>query len=482
MEIEKERKMNRSRIRFLSFLGVATMAGELTIASQIPVKSDPPSGRATLRTANEFGVSRTVFTDGAFFDRSIPFFKPIGTNGRACVTCHVAQDGWTITPESVQVRFLLTGGRDPIFSAFDGTNSPTADQSSFIARYMASSMLLNKGLIRIGIGIPANAEFTLEAVEDPYGYASAIELSLFRRPIPTANLRFLTGVMWDGRESTPLTGTLPVGIAALSDAANQFNLLTDLAHQANDATRGHARSNRDLTPDEAQAIVNFELSIVAVQEADFKVGPLDILGGAGGADDLVEQDFYVSINDVLGADHFGKAFNPASMTVYEGWAQNRAPKRAQIARGEALFNSKPINITGVAGLNDDLQMPVIHGTCTTCHDSPNVGNHSVALPINIGLTDASRRTPDLPLYTLRNLQTGATTQTTDPGRALVTGKWKDIGKFKGAILRNLAGRAPYFHNGLAADLNEAVEFYDTRFSIGFTPREKDDLVAFLKTL
>ncbi|MCW3097524.1 MAG: di-heme enzyme family [Chthonomonadaceae bacterium] len=46
-----------------------------------------------------------MFTNGAFFDRSNPFFKSLGTNGRACVTWHVAQDGWTIAPESVQVRF-----------------------------------------------------------------------------------------------------------------------------------------------------------------------------------------------------------------------------------------------------------------------------------------------------------------------------------------------------------------------------------------
>ena len=474
--------MKRSRIRLLSCLGVATMAGELIFASQLPVKSDPPSGPASLITVNEFGLSKTVLTDGAVFDLRNPFFKSIGTNGRACITCHVPQEGWTITPFNVQVRFLLTGGRDPIFSAFDGTNSPHADQSSLRARYAASTMLLNRGLIRVGIGIPTHAEFTLANVDDPYGYASAAELSLFRRPIPTANLQFLTGVMWDGRESTPLTGTLPVGIAKASDAVNQSNLLADLAHQANDATRGHAQSSRDLTPAEAQAIVNFELSIMAAQKTDFKVGALDILDAQGGADYLADQLFYVSINDVLGADHFGNAFDPASMTMYDAWTNSHNAKRAQIARGQTLFNSKPINLTNVAGLNDDLNAPVIHGTCTTCHDSPNVGNHSVSLPINIGLTDASRRTPDMPLYTLRNNITGETMQTTDPGRALITGKWKDIGKFKGAILRNLASRTPYFHNGLASDLNEAVAFYDTRFNIGFTSHEKEDLVAFLKTL
>ena len=101
-------------------------------------------------------------------------------------------------------------------------------------------------------------------------------------------------------------------------------------------------------------------------------------------------------------------------------------------------------------------------------------------PLNIGIADASRRTPDMPLYTLQNLATGETVQTTDPGRALVTGKWKDIGKFKGPILRGLAARAPYFHNGSAATLTDVVTFYNTRFSIGLIPSEVSDLVAFLR--
>jgi cytochrome c peroxidase len=128
-------------------------------------------------------------------------------------------------------------------------------------------------------------------------------------------------------------------------------------------------------------------------------------------------------------------------------------------------------------------VPVLQGTCTTCHDTPSAGNHSIPAPLDIGLTDASRRTPDLPLYTLRNKANPAlVVQTTDPGRALVTGKWNDIGRFKGPILHALAARAPYFHNGSAADLDAVVDFYDTRFGIGLTDEEKADLIAFLRTL
>ncbi len=88
----------------------------------------------------------------------------------------------------------------------------------------------------------------------------------------------------------------------------------------------------------------------------------------------------------------------------------------------------------------------------------------------------------MPLYTFRNIKTGEEVQTTDPGRALISGKWKHIGRFKGPILRGLASRAPYFHNGSAKDLKAVVDFYQERFNIVFTQREKDDLVAFLRAL
>ena len=65
---------------------------------------------------------------------------------------------------------------------------------------------------------------------------------------------------------------------------------------------------------------------------------------------------------------------------------------------------------------------------------------------------------------------------------MISGRCADIGKFKGPILHGLAARAPFFHNGMAATLEEAVEFYNARFNATFTAQEKADLVAFLKAL
>ena len=144
-------------------------------------------------------------------------------------------------------------------------------------------------------------------------------------------------------------------------------------------------------------------------------------------------------------------------------------------------------ISGVGGLNGETfsngaTVPdSIVATCTVCHDTPNAGNHSIKAPLDIGLTDPAVA-PYLPVYTLRNIATGEAVETTDPGRALVTGRWNDVGRFKGPVLRALAARAPYFHNGAAATLEAAVDFYERRFQLALTPRERADLLAFLRAL
>lgn len=428
--------------------------------------------------ANPTGAVQTISTAGRIDFRN-PFFQDLGSNGRTCFTCHRPENAWTITPSSVRERFEASHGLDPIFRPNDGANSPFADVSTVEARRSAYSMLLGKGLIRVGLPIPANAEFSLIAVDDPYGFASSRELSLFRRPPPTTNLTFLSTVMWDGRETFP-----------------GKSIHFDLADQSNGATTGHAQATAALTSAQEEEIVAFETSLFTAQVYDVAAGDLRAAGAKGGPRILSKQEFYLGINDPLGLNPTGEPFTPVVFTNFAAWANlksshghgnddeedddGRTAARQAVARGEELFNSRRINITGVKGLNDDLKVASIPGTCGTCHDAPNVGDHSMPAPLDIGLTDASRRTPDLPLYTLRNNATGETVQTSDPGRALVTGKWIHIGRFKGPVLRGLAARAPYFHNGSAATLADAVRFYNERFSIGLTDAEVSDLAAFLR--
>jgi cytochrome c peroxidase len=436
-----------------------------------------------LITANPSGWQQTSTPTGSI-DTSNPFFQSFGPNGRSCNSCHRQAQGWSISPDELRQRFNRTDGNDPVFSLVDGAVSPVADVSSVYARRLAYSMLLSRGLIRVGMPIPANAEFRLSRVDDPYGHASARDLSLFRRPLPATNLIWLTSVMWDGRETTaPFKPPMDAGI-------NHEDIVESLASQARDAILGHEQASAAPGDAVINQIVDFELHLFTAQLIDRNAGRLNNGSGMGGANILAQQRFWIGINDTLGNDPTGDAFDEKAMRLFDEWNDPGAPyshdsgerARASIARGEQLFNTMPIAISGVGGLNDVTGLPVIHGSCSSCHNSPNIGNHSMALPINIGIADASRRTPDMPLYTLTNYATGKSVQTTDPGLALRTGKWADIGKFKGPILRGLAARAPYFHNGSAASLGDVVDFYDTRFNIHMSGQQKRDLVAFLSAL
>ena len=447
-----------------------------------------------LLAPNPSGMAATFNTAGRI-DQSNPFFQSLGSNGRSCASCHQAGEGWTITPRGVRERFRESHGTDPIFRLNDGANSPLADVSSRAARARAYNMLLDKALIRVGLPIPDTAEFELLAVDDPYGFASARELSLFRRPLPTTNLRFINTVMWDGRE-TFRSDTSSDCIFGTTTCFAPLHF--DLTDQSNSATVGHAQATVPLSAAQREAIVGFQMGLFTAQVRDRDAGRLNVHGASGGPAALAVQESHFGINDTLVGDYRSHAsFTPNVMTLFGAWSsyipdarrsddegrdRDVAVARRAVARGEALFNGKPIQIRGVKGINDDLGLAVLPGTCTTCHNTPNAGNHSVPMPLDIGIADASRRTPDLPLYTLRHKQTGATLQTSDPGRALVTGKWRDVGRFKGPTLRALASRAPYFHNGSAANLREVVNFYNERFGVGFTEQEMQDLVSFLQAL
>ena len=165
-------------------LVLSVVGGTLAAPS---VRGQVPGGPegSIFTVKNDSGVARTINVAGfPVVATDNPFFLDLGVNGRRCVTCHQPENNMTVTPAGLQERFETTRGEDPIFRTNDGSNSPRADVSTVAARRAAYSMLLTKGLIRVGLPIPANAEFDLIAVNDPYGFASSQELSLFRRPLP----------------------------------------------------------------------------------------------------------------------------------------------------------------------------------------------------------------------------------------------------------------------------------------------------------
>ena len=443
--------MNRHQV-LLAVAGLLVSA--FTACGGTGSQSSTPTPPATPSTFKETSPdpSGTVETfSQTQVDNTSPFFTQLGTNNRTCNSCHVASDGWSITPVNLQQRFQSTQGTDPVFRVVDGANCPSADVSTPSAATAAYSQLLNFGLIRMTLPVPANAEFSIIAISDPYQCAetTATNPSLYRRPLPSTNLKFLNGIMWDGREP-------------------------DLKTQALDATMVHAQSTAPPTDTQLQQIVTLESSLFTAQSADTQAGDLTAQGANGGPVFLSTQPFSPGINT-------GAAFTPNVFTLYTNWASasgSNAAAQQSVARGEVLFNTLPMLISVVPGFNDVQGQPVIVGTCTTCHNTPNVGGDSLPDMMNIGTTSP---TANLPSYTV-HCNDGSQLVTTDPGRAMVTGKCADLGKFKIPGLRGLAASAPYFHNGSSPTLLDVVNFYDQRFNMLLTDDQKADLVAFMNTL
>ncbi len=100
--------------------------------------------------------------------------------------------------------------------------------------------------------------------------------------------------------------------------------------------------------------------------------------------------------------------------------------------------------------------------CVACHNGPAVGGTS---------------------YQKMGVVAPYKTTNKAEGRFAVTGKDSDRFKFKVPTLRNIELTYPYFHDGEAATLTEAVDVMG-RLQLGktFTDDEKAKIVAFLKSL
>lgn len=439
------------------------------------------------------GVLRTISSSGNI-ELNNPFFASLGTNGRSCGTCHQPGDAMGLAAAHVQQRFDQSQGLEPLFRTNDGSNCDhNINVSTLDGRRAAYSLLRTRGLIRVTVGVPSVRDFEVISVVNPYGCSDTGVISMYRRPLPGANLRFLSAVMWDGRESSAQAGTTPI-----NGTNYPQSLLDDLAHQAVDATLGHAQGAAPgPTVAQQQAIVALEMGLTSAQAEDHGAGNLSARGATGGPSPLTQQNFFIGINDPVGLDPTNPVpfhFQTKVFDLFDSWRDVSNPHQQAIYRGQVLFNTRTFTITGVGGLNgstfsNGVTAPdTVVSTCGICHDAPNAGDHSVSAPLNIGVADVPGGNNPLDTSYLPSIticQKPALThcvQTTDPGRALITGNFSDVGRFKGPVLRGLAARAPYFHNGSAQTLMDVVTFYDMRFHIGLTAQEKADLAAFLSSL
>ncbi len=444
------------------------------------------------------GTLTTYQPGGATTTSGGGFFTSLGTNGRNCFTCHQPQAGWGMNPSTAMSIFKATHGKDPLFALVDGANCPDAglkaEKEGDDAREGVYSQILTKANIRIFLPIPTGAQYQVNIIRDPtgcennatYGLPTGV-ISMYRRVLNATNLSmnsqfdptFTTvvpqgSIMWDGREPS-------------------------LQSQFNDATLGHAQAAAAPSADSISQGVAFETSIFTAQSSDGKAGSLTANGATGGP---------VVLSTDVG---FVPDFGAEGMNMYDAWSGSTNKAQASINRGQNIFNTTTFTVQGVGGFNDVVGNPALGTTCATCHSNQNVGSDVIPGGRHLGIGDNASAdqsgnqttattlppskdqplfsflcTPgSIPFFSNPVVVNGVTYddyRTSDPGMGLITGQCKDLGQFKVPRLRGLAARAPYFHGGNAATLKDVVTFYNTRFNMGLTAQQQQDLINFLGTL
>jgi hypothetical protein len=474
---------------------------------------------AYVEYANPWGRLGIINESGAIDTAGHPFFSAIGTNGRACVSCHQPNDGMSLALTSIVQRWTDTKGTDPIFAAIDGTNCPNLPA----ADPAAHSLLLERGLFRVPIpwpprdaeGQPITPEFTLEVVRDPtrcntdpvYGVAGERhEVSVYRRPRPAANLRYVTSARFG---ITPFIGKTGMLAAVDPDTGRpvNMNMMADareatLKTQAQSAAHDHLEIAKALSPQQLDRIRDFELQLYAAQAYSNGAGALNEPDGPSG---LGPQAMARGNDGVLGNNttRFVIPMENKWAALPEGAdaaARERNVFRESVQRGHDVFFFRTFWISDAMHINTVGLGNPLKRTCSTCHGMHMTGMDTANGWMDLGTTNHpwalepaespwAKKLPELPLFKITcrpdlppHPFLGRTIYTQDPGRALISGKCEDVGAIVIQQFRGLAARAPYFSNGSAASLREVVDFYDRRFNIRFTEQEKADLVNFLSVL
>jgi cytochrome c peroxidase len=497
----------RGLIALLFSIQVAVCAGA---DSSPPSRPDawwtPNSNRvfpARATYTDPSGIVTVISTAGEIDTSGHAFFTAIGRNGRACVTCHQPLDGMSVSVPTIQARWQATQGKDPLFAAFDGSNCPTLPQDEASSH----SLLLQRGLFRIARpwpprspdGAPIEPQFTIEVVHDPsgcnldprYGLKSPHPMvSVFRRPRPVANLKYVTafGFVFEPKNGLPLPIDLRTGLRYSGNLLADQRVRT-LEEQALDALDNHLEMQGKPTDEQMRQIVSFESALFVAQSADQRGGDLTDAGAKGGPDELAAAKPGV----------LKSAQNP-QWVEFGSWAvaanaatpaDPQAAFRASVARGAALFRDRTFLISNSAGLNSMNFGNPTRDSCNFCHNMTRTGMDVAPGQVDLGTTNEpfADPAPDLPLFKLTCAERfppqpflGRVVYTHDPGFALTTGKCADIGRITIQQMRGLAARAPYFSNGSARSLREVIDYYDRRYNIGYSEQDKQDLTNLMSVL
>lgn len=486
-------------------LGAATIAFAAAVAFAQDEKDpwwDPNEGRvfpAQLDYRNANGTLRLLLDNGPMETKGHPFFTAIGPNGRACVTCHQPADAMSLSAASAARQWQRNGAKDPLFAASDGSNCPSLPQSERASH----SLLIDHGLIRIARPWPPKdikPDFTIEVVRDPstcnldpkYGLKGAGMVSVFRRPRPVANFKYIEamGFAYDPKAGMPLPVDPETGKPVSGNLMADGRVPT-LEAQMRDAAGAHLGFLKNLDKRDIERILDFERRIYAAQQIDAVGGPLDGDGSMGGAKTL----------QVSQAGRLGSDGGIPVWSEFEAWEKmpeavkaKLSPEvvafRESVARGARVFRDKTFLITDTAGINSPIGFGnPVRNSCVFCHNMSYMGMDVAPGQVDLGTTNQpfADPAPHLPLFRITctgkpHPHYGRTILTSDPGFALTTGKCADVGRITLQSLRGMSARAPFFSNGSAKDIRTVIDYYERRYNIGYTEQEKRDLENLMRAL
>jgi cytochrome c peroxidase len=437
-----------------------------------------------------------------------------GTNGRACATCHVPEDNFTLTPAHV-ARSLEENPNDPLFNAIDA-DDPTAETLTFEH--------LKKGLVRVWLTLPDNVDL----LDGEGNVVTPDDRRLF---------------VWRGVPS--------IADSALTAPYQLDGRMATLEHQAQGAVTGHSQGGT-VRGSELERIAEFERGVFSSDRARAVAEYLAGGGDPGSAPD-VEDSLTLTPEEARGRE------------VYDAVCAN-----CHGSSNHATIVDREIHDLAFPALKPDgnvvYEVPATDPPTPVLASQPdnefvNVGSALQTYLAQIGATEHESFTVDVsfPNYRYRFYTDGSRTEiaadlppatppfdgggggdpggdggpggpgggfnieldsdgnplvgpnfapqifSTDPGRSMTTGSPYDFEAFDVPTLRGIAKTAPYFHNNTSATLEEVVQLYSDHLLSKFpsliqpgekepdpdgevgpeealTRAHKDDLVAFLKVL
>jgi cytochrome c peroxidase len=415
-----------NRLKRLAFLGSLALLGAAAIITPSPGLGQGASrDSAAILDCDEPPCDAVSRGRAAFKERNL---SHLGGNGRACSDCHIASEGFQLSPATAKARFdalqaKRAQGRaadDPLFLPVDADDfRENGDQASDF------SNLVENGLIRVTMPLPANVKLIDPASGQPSDETS---VDLWRAVMPVLNVA-ITGPdgvapTWPpGAPRTPIMGQDPNGPNRQGGFQHDARFAT-LQEQARGALFAHAQ----ISVEPRERLLD---DLAAFQQTLFSSRRVKKLARAILSGSTVFPDPDPELNEL---ERQGKeVFKRACAQCHGG----------------TLHPGGSTPETGII-------RPIVryHNIQTPC-PRPAIDGYSPCPP-RLARNARTYR------ITLAN-GTTQTFTTSDPGRLLLTGQIADLGMMDSTQLRGISQTAPYFHNNSAATLEEVLDHYDAFF-------------------